>query len=129
MNYLLDTMTFVYAFASVDELPKRVRKIFGEPKDELFLSTVSLCEIAIKTSIGKLHLPLDRAREALASLRVTLLDYKEAHVQALFELPWFADHRDPFDRMLIAVALAQDIPIISGDKHFRRYRALELVWN
>jgi PIN domain nuclease of toxin-antitoxin system len=127
--YLLDTMTFVYAFAAVDELPKRVRKIFDDPKEELFLSTISLCEISIKTSIGKLHLPFDRAREALANLRVTLQEYKEFHVEALFKLPLFVDHRDPFDRMLIAAAVAQDLPIISGDKHFKRYQMLEVIWN
>jgi len=127
--YLLDTMTFVFAFAAPDELPKKVLKIFDNPQEELLLSTVSLCEIAIKTAIGKLHLPFDRAREALANLRVTLQEYRESHVEALFALPLFSDHRDPFDRMLIATALAQDLPIITGDKHFRRYRMLKVIWN
>ncbi|HEY6986938.1 MAG TPA: type II toxin-antitoxin system VapC family toxin [Bryobacteraceae bacterium] len=129
MVYLLDTMTFVFAFAAPNELPKRVLKIFDNPQEELLLSTVSLSEIAIKTAIGKLHLPFDRARAALANLRVTLQEYRESHVEALFALPLFSDHRDPFDRMLIATALAQDLPIVTGDKHFKRYRMLKVIWN
>ena len=122
-------MTFVYAYASVDELPKKVRTIFDNPKEDLLLSTVSLSEIASKNAIGKLYLPFDRVSDALANLRVTLQEYKESHVERLFALPLFSDHRDPFDRMLIATALAQDLPIITDDKHFRRYRTLKVIWN
>ena len=130
MPYLIDTMILVRAFGyGLDMLPKRVRGILSDPEQEFFLSTVSLSEIAVKTSIGKLNFPFEQVKKALSDLRFSLLDYRERHVEALFALPWLADHRDPFDRMLIATALAQDLPIITGDKHFRRYRMLKVIWN
>lgn len=130
MTYLVDTMTFVRAFADgLDALPRRVRNLLRDPKQDFLLSTVSLSEIAIKTAIGKLNFSFEHVAKGMADLRFTLLAYKERHVQALFSLPWFADHRDPFDRMLIAVAVAQELPIIGGDKHFSRYRGIKVIWN
>jgi len=122
VTYLVDTMTFVRAFADgLDALPRRVRNLLRDPKQDFLLSTVSLSEIAIKTAIGELNFSFEHVAKGMADLRFTLLAYKERHVQALFSLPWFADHRDPFDRMLIAQAISEGIVLLTHDDIVRQY--------
>jgi PIN domain nuclease of toxin-antitoxin system len=56
-----------------------------------------------------------------------MLPFTTAHAQRLFYVPLFADHRDPFDRMLIATALAEDVPMVTTDRQFKRYRGLRVL--
>jgi PIN domain nuclease of toxin-antitoxin system len=128
--FLLDTMTFIRAFADgVQGMPKRVQKLLAAPDEELFVSTISLSEIAIKTSVGKLNFSINDVQDAITDMGFRIIGYGERDVKALFFLPFFKDHKDPFDRMLIATALAQEIPIIGSDKHFKRYKGLKVIWN
>jgi PIN domain nuclease of toxin-antitoxin system len=128
--FLLDTMTFIRAFADgVQGMPKRVQKLLSASDEEFFVSTISLSEIAIKTSVGKLNFSVNDVQDAIVDMGFRIIGYGERDVKALFFLPFFKDHKDPFDRMLIATALAQDIPIIGSDKHFKRYKGLQIIWN
>jgi PIN domain nuclease of toxin-antitoxin system len=123
-------MTFIRAFADgIGALPKRVQALLTDPDEEFLVSTISLSEIAIKTSVGKLDFPFDRVQTAIADLQVRVIGYGERDVRTLFSLPLFADHRDPFDRMLIAIALTQGTPLIGSDKNFKRYKGLQVIWS
>jgi PIN domain nuclease of toxin-antitoxin system len=123
-------MTFIRAFAEgVQGMPKRVQKLLAAPNEEFFVSTISLSEIAIKTSVGKLNFSINDVQDAITDMGFRTIGYGERDVKALFFLPFFKDHKDPFDRMLIATALAPEIPIIGSDKHFKRYKGLQIIWN
>ncbi len=129
MGFLLDTMTFIKAYGEgIDAMPKKVQRLLTDQEEDLLISTISLSEIAIKNSVGKLNFPIDRVNTALADMRLAVISYTSVHAQALFRLPFFEDHRDPFDRMLIATALKENIPLIGSDKHFKRYEGLQAIW-
>ncbi len=55
------------------------------------------------------------------------ISYSEIAIQSLFKLPFYGDHSDPFDRMLIATALSESVPLVSSDKQFKRYRGLRVI--
>lgn len=92
------------------------------PGTELFLSAASSWEIAIKYSLGKLRLP-DRPERyiprMLEASRTSGLMIKHAHALRVAELP--PHHRDPFDRLLVAQAQVENLPLLSGDAQLSRY--------
>ena len=126
MRVLLDTVAFLFAIENPDRLSRRARAVLREPANQRELSVVSLAEVAMKNDAGKLNLSREDALEALRRLQVTLVAYAEAHVLQLMTLP--VHHRDPFDRMLIAQALAEDVRVMTCDKEFRKYTGLEVIW-
>jgi PIN domain nuclease of toxin-antitoxin system len=127
---LLDTSVIVWAYATgIEALPKQVQQLLISPETERLLSSVSLTEITVKTTISKaLIFPYSAVLEAIQDMRLTVLPYSPAHALALFQLPFLEDHRDPFDRMLIATALQEKVPIVTGDRQFKRYKGLEVIW-
>jgi PIN domain nuclease of toxin-antitoxin system len=126
MRVLLDTVAFLFAIENPDRLSRRARAVLREPANQRELSVVSLAEVAMKNDAGKLNLSREDALEALRRLQVTLVAFAEAHVLQLMTLP--VHHRDPFDRMLIAQALAEDVRVMTCDKEFRKYKGLEVIW-
>ena len=126
MRVLLDTVAFLFAIGDPDRLSRKARTVMGDPANQLELSVISLAEIAMKNAAGKLNLSREDAVEALSRLQVSMLPYAEAQVLELMTLP--VHHRDPFDRMLIAQALAEDVPVMTCDKEFRKYKGLEVIW-
>ena len=126
MRVLLDTVAFLFAIGDPDRLSRKARTVMGDPANQRELSVISLAEIAMKNAAGKLNLSREDAVEALSRLQVSVLPYAEAQVLELMTLP--AHHRDPFDRMLIAQALAEDVPVMTCDKEFRKYKGLEVIW-
>ena len=126
MRVLLDTVAFLFAIADPDRLSRKARTVMGDPANQRELSVISLAEIAMKNAAGKLNLSREDALDALRRLQVSMLPYAEAHVLELMALP--VHHRDPFDRMLIAQALAEDVSVMTCDKEFRKYKRLQLIW-
>jgi PIN domain nuclease of toxin-antitoxin system len=125
MRVLLDTVTFLLAYSSPESLSKTATEaVINSAVRQL--SAVSLSEVAIKTAVGKLDWPKEKAIIALSDLKLQVLPYTGAHAYQLFDLP--LHHRDPFDRHIIAQALAEDIPVVTSDKMFRRYRGLKVIW-
>ena len=123
MNFLLDTHTFLWLDNPSHLLPERVIAIIKNDDTRLFLSYVSIWEIMIKAGVGKmeLRLPLDELiQEQVVTNRLQLLPIEYSHIFALRHLPQL-DHRDPFDRMLIAQALQENLIIISRDSQFTKY--------
>lgn len=126
MRVLLDTYIFiVVAKNGLEGLSPKVRRIMEDDEIERVLSVVSITEIAIKAKIGKLDLTSDTVVQAIAEMRLTLLPYTAKHALRMFNLSPF--HGDPFDRMLIATALAENVPILSPDRTFSEYPGLQLI--
>jgi len=93
---------------------------------EVNLSAASLIEISIRNAIGKLDMSEDETNRAIRDLRITLLPLEPHHAFELFTLP--LRHRDPFDRMILATAVAEQLPIVTGDPIFRRYSEVKVIW-
>ena len=122
MKLLLDTHIFLWYIAADSRLPTLFRDAIREPKNEVFLSVASLWETAIKYNLGKLplpqspdiYIPTERRRHQIKSFSL-----RENAVKELAQLP--ALHRDPFDRILICQALANDLTIVTVDPQIQSY--------
>ena len=129
MNYLLDTSTFLWFVSAQTELSAHARTIIETPGNNVYLSLVSIWELAVKFRIGKLKLTSDSlARwldDHLAANSFRLLDIKVSHCLQYATLP--LTHRDPFDGLLIAQSQVENIPVITSDAAFDRY-PIQRVW-
>jgi len=122
MKLLLDTHMFLWFIMGSALLSADTRALIEDEKNRKFISVASLWEIAIKSSIGKLSLsaPFDQLIPQQLSLNgFELLPIEVSHLAAVTTLPFH--HRDPFDRVLIAQALAENMPIVSSDPAFDTY--------
>jgi len=126
VRLLLDTAVLIYAVESPERLSKRAAAALRNPDNILELSVISLAELAIKASIGKLAISEAVARQAVEDLDVRVLPYTAEHALALFGLP--LHHTDPFDRQIIAQALSEKIPIVTPDQKFGLYEGLKIIW-
>ncbi len=126
MRVLLDTAILIFAVESPERLSKRAMSILKSPENIRELSSVSLTEIAIKTTLGKLKFSAEIARQAIQDMDIRILPLTADHAYKLFELP--PHHRDPFDRQIIAQALSEDIPVVTSDDKFKAYEGVTIVW-
>lgn len=127
MRFLLDTQVIVWWHIDPAQVSPRVTEIVQDRRNDVFWSMASAMEIAIKTSLGKLDVgePLDRFFPNLRRAGFLPLEVNDDHCVELSRLPWH--HRDPFDRLLVAQARVQGIPILSIDEKLRAYD-VEVVW-
>jgi PIN domain nuclease of toxin-antitoxin system len=126
LRLLLDTAVLIYAVESPERLSKRLISALENPGNILELSSVSLAEIAIKTTLGKLKLSSTIARQAVEDLGIRILPYTAEHAFHLFQLP--LHHGDPFDRQIITQALVEKIPVATPDEKFGLYDGLKVLW-
>ena len=114
---MLDTHILLWHVADDPRLSLVQSALIANPQHRKFVSVASLWEIAIKTGTGKLTAigPLDK----LVPTSISILPVQLSHLLRLQTLPYH--HRDPFDRLLIAQALAENLAVISVDKHFAAY--------
>lgn len=118
---LLDTNAFLFFINNDRALGDAVKELFESDVD-LFLSPVSLWEIAIKYSIGKISLPDTFGKfipDQLQKNEIELLPISLIHFEKVSTLPFH--HKDPFDRLIIAQALVEDLPVASSDAAFDSY--------
>lgn len=101
--------------------------IVSDADNDIYVSIDSLWEMAIKISLGKLQLSqsLEQVIDQLGQQNITLFEVRPTHVLTLLSLPF--EHRDPFDRLLIAQALVEDMKFISNEALFLRY-GVERIW-
>jgi PIN domain nuclease of toxin-antitoxin system len=126
VRILLDTAILIYAVESPEKLSKRANAVLRNAANVLELSSVSLAEIAIKATLGKLKLSAANVRQAIRDLDIRILPYTAEHAYHLFDLP--RHHGDPFDRQIIAQALSEDIPIVTADEKFAFYKVTKIIW-
>ena len=129
MRYLLDTSVFLWYVSEHPKLGSHLISIIGDRRNTVHLSIVSIWEAAIKFNVGKLDLVtppfsawIDRE---LAANSFDLLEITIPHLKQYADLP--LHHRDPFDRLLIAQSIVEDIPVLSGDASFDHY-PVQRVW-
>jgi PIN domain nuclease of toxin-antitoxin system len=124
MRLLLDTHILLWWLSDDSSLSAHARRLISDPDNTVFVSAVSLWEIWLKQSLGKLRLPPDfEARfggESFESLPLTV-----AHTREVALLPWH--HRDPFDRMLVAQARAERLKLLTVDKVTAAYGEMVLL--
>ncbi len=131
-QYLLDSNAFLKFKERPHELRKEARETIEDPANALFVSFASLWEMAIKAANGKLPYytalatrGADGVMHALRESSFELLDIALHHALAAAALP--QHHRDPFDRLIIAQAMIENLTIISSDSTFSRYRGLRIL--
>ena len=125
---LLDTQAFLLAAQDDRALSDRARRALLHPETTLYLSLVSLWEMQIKLSLGKLKLPMPlpaAIQRAVTETGMELLPLHPEHVYKLAVLPYH--HRDPFDRLLAAQALCERMVVVGNDKIFDAYK-VERIW-
>lgn len=122
MRILIDTHVFLWLLCDPDRLSINWRSLIEEPSNELYLSIGSLWEIAIKASLKKLSLPIPfriLAEEYVESLGIDMLPITLPHLALVESLP--RHHADPFDRLLIAQAVVEQLSVMSVDSRFGNY--------
>lgn len=128
MRFLLDTHTLLWCFNASVSLSSRARRLIEDGDNEILVSAASAWEIATKVRLGKL--PTGEALTGdldtyLGQLGFEGLPISLSHAIRAGALP--GEHRDPFDRMLISQALAENLPIISNDRVFDVYHVAR-IW-
>ncbi|HEY5832023.1 MAG: type II toxin-antitoxin system VapC family toxin [Hyphomicrobiaceae bacterium] len=119
MGALLDTHALIWWVEGDDRITARLRQLLGSPQEDVFVSAATAWEIATKVRIGKLQLAeefLQNFLDAVEALGFRPLPISLRHGYEAGRLP--GPHRDPFDRMLAAQALAEDLVLVSADPAF-----------
>jgi PIN domain nuclease of toxin-antitoxin system len=119
VSYLLDTHVLLWWMDDAPRLQSRVRKIIGNPEHDIVVSAASLWEAAIKRATGKLRFDTPALLDALRRDRVRVLPITAEHALAAGDLP--RHHDDPFDRMLVAQAVAEGLRIVTHDRRLQQY--------
>jgi len=128
MKVLLDTHAFLWLITGDDRLSEIARRTFLDPASKLFFSAASLWEICIKKNLGKLSLKsgwLETIQDELKVNAIQWLSIEMPHCAELTKLPFH--HRDPFDRMLIAQAMVEDLLLLSRDGRLSAYE-IKRIW-
>ncbi len=125
MSYLLDSSVLLWLVGNNKKLGKHTRQLLASTDSSHFAaSVVSLWEVTIKTSLGKLQLDMDLER-LLRDQHISILSVLPKHIRRLRSLPLI--HRDPFDRLLISQSLSEDLILITGDRSILRYDEVRLL--
>jgi PIN domain nuclease of toxin-antitoxin system len=124
VRLLLDTNALLWWRTEAANLSAQAAKEIQDPANDIVVSVVTLWEITIKRSLGRLQF-LEDFETVINDEDFVLLPIAYGHLRALDTLPFH--HRDPFDRLLIAQALAEGMPIATADRVFAAY-GVQIVW-
>jgi PIN domain nuclease of toxin-antitoxin system len=128
MRLLLDTHTFIWYVTDNPRLSANVKLLIEDENNEKLVSMASIWEMAIKHSIGRLNFSLpfmEFIGQQLNVSNIGLLEINLNHIEVVASLP--LHHRDPFDRLIIAQSMAEQIPVLSVDAIFDAY-AIARIW-
>lgn len=128
MNILLDSHALIWSLLKDHRLSPHARRIFRDPPGRLHFSMVSLWELSVKISIGKLRTigsSVAYLRDECREYGIEIIPIRMEHILQAESLP--LHHRDPFDRLLIAQAIEENLAVLTDDAHFRHY-PVETVW-
>ena len=119
MKLLLDTNALLWWLSDDPRLGGAARDAIADPANDVLVSVASMWEIAVKLRIGKLEADIAAIGDAVARDGLALIGITPAHLAALVALP--THHRDPFDHLLIAQAIAEEATFVSGDRQAPAY--------
>ena len=127
MRYLLDTHAIIWYFDNLSKITPTAEEIINNNDNNIYISSVSLWEIAIKLNLGKLtvNFTFDELLDDIRSGDFNILQIEDDYLKSLSSLPVI--HKDPFDRLLIATALAEDLTVITTDENIQKYD-VSWVW-
>ena len=120
--FLADTQIIIWSLINPAKIFPNVRSVLQT--STVLVSEISLFEIAIKQKINRLPdltLSVDELTSQLVSDGFRLMPIERKHIFAYSQIPLYDDHRDPFDRLLLATALVEGLTVISSDKNFTYY--------
>lgn len=129
MRLLVDAQPLIWHRAGDPRLPEKVRQALSDEDNELFISEATWWEICVKLSLKKLELTggVDGLREKwIGRGAAEALPIEWRHTRRLVDLPFV--HRDPFDRMLVAQALTENLMIVGGAPTFTQYPGVKVFW-
>jgi PIN domain nuclease of toxin-antitoxin system len=119
VRLLLDTHALLWWLADDAQLGTQARELIEDPGNDVVVSVASLWEIVIKVRIGKLEADIEAIARSIGRQGFVVLDIATPHLLALAGLPMH--HRDPFDHLLIAQAIAEDATLVTADRNASRY--------
>jgi PIN domain nuclease of toxin-antitoxin system len=128
MKYLLDTVAWLWSVHADERLGDEAREILANGTEEIYLSAASSWELSIKMRLGKLNLPgppgkivpAFMEKQGLLAVAVTHL-----HAAKVYDLPLY--HSDPFDRLIIAQAMVEEMAVLTSDRIFEKY-PIDVIW-
>ena len=121
-EYLIDTHILIWAILEDPKLSRKVEAILKNPQNTIYVPQVSLYEIAIKHKLNKLpgfDISINELVEKIGIIDFQIMPIKNDHIDAYNLIDLVEDHRDPFDRLMIATAFNEKIPIISADENLK----------
>ncbi len=118
MKYLIDTHIFIWIFSEPEKIKRKVKAILDDPDVILLVSPMTFYEIQLKKQLGKLVFEPE-LKDIIDREYFQVLNISGDHTLATIDLPLL--HRDPFDRILIAQAIVEKVPMITGDKEIMMY--------
>jgi PIN domain nuclease of toxin-antitoxin system len=119
VKVLLDTHALLWWLADDDQIGIQARDLIADPGNNILISVASLWEIVVKVRVGKLEADIKEISQAIELDGFTLLTINPAHLRTLAGLPMH--HRDPFDHLLIAQAIAEEAIFLSADQNTSKY--------
>jgi len=127
MNAIIDTHAVIWFITDDKKLSKKARSFIKNIDNRCFVSIASLWEMGVKYSFGKLELKTDLANiiNIIESGGFTYLPISKEEILINSELEFY--HRDPFDRLIIAQAIKEEIPVITKDQYFNEYK-IKTIW-
>jgi PIN domain nuclease of toxin-antitoxin system len=128
MKYLLDTMVWLWSVGPTDKIGRAGLEVLANGEEEMYLSAASSWEIAIKTKLGKYELTESPGRyvpKRLAQQGIQSLSITQNHSLKVYDLP--LHHQDPFDRIIIAQAIAEEMTVLTADRAFGKY-PVDVLW-
>ena len=132
MQYLLDTHCLIWFQENNFKIPERVVQQIQDTSNTILFVQISLFEIAIKQKIGKLPLfqaAISEVYEQAIKDNFTFQPLHNNHIEACEKVPLLPEHRDPFDRLLIATALDEKLIVLTADKNFSLYpQLIKVFW-
>lgn len=127
MNLLIDTHALIWYIDGNTELSSKAIAAIDNEENQIFVSKASLWEMAIKLSLNKLSISIDfnDLESFLLRCNFLILDFDFSHLKTVMRLPYH--HRDPFDRLIIAQAITENLDVITKDRYFKNY-PVRIFW-
>ncbi len=131
MRYLLDTQALIWFVENNERLSPLAKRLIENSDNDIFVCPFSYVEIAIKEALNKVVVKngLESLMQEVTKQHIEVLDMAQSHILAYAQIPLNENHRDPFDRMIMATALAENMVVVSPDEKFNWYpNLIRVVW-